>query len=75
MTSNIGAIIPAVCQVGSKPVIKVMIENPIIVIIIDFFLPCLSPNCPNTAPPTGRIISVIIYVANVANRLKIGSWK
>ena len=64
---------PTICQVGNKPVANVAIEKPMIVIIIAFFLPCLSPKLPNNAPPTGRIISVMTYVANVANKLKVGS--
>jgi len=39
--SNTGATIPTVCKVGSKPVTNVTVENPIIVITIVFFLPCL----------------------------------
>ena len=68
-----GAIIPAACQVGSKPVRNVTVENPKIVIIIAFFLPCLSPKFPKIAPPTGRITSAMVYVANVASNLSVGS--
>jgi hypothetical protein len=60
--SNIGDSIPAVDQVGSKPVKNVTAENPRIVIIIAFFLPCLSPKFPKIAPPTGRITSAMVYV-------------
>ena len=67
--SNIGDIIPAISQVGSKPVRNVTVENPMIVIIIAFFLPCLSPKFPKIAPPTGLITSATTYVANVAKRL------
>jgi hypothetical protein len=34
---SIGANMPTVCQVGSKPVAKVTIENPTIVTIMVFF--------------------------------------
>ena len=70
--NKIGAKIPTVCQVGNNPVQNVTTEKPVIVIIIAFFLPYLSPKFPKNAPPKGLIISVTTYVAKVANRLKDG---
>jgi hypothetical protein len=52
---------------------KVTIETPVIVIIMAFFLPCLSPKFPKNAPPIGLIIKVTTYVPKVAKILKEGS--
>src|SRR5579872_1030017 len=71
VTNNTGASTPTISQVGNKPVENVAAENPIMVIIIVFFLPILSPKFPKIAPPTGRITSVTTYAAKVARRDRV----
>ena len=68
---KIGANTPTTAYVGSNPTANVAIENPSIVIIIDFFLPNLSPYIPKITDPRGLIIRVTVYDANVASMLKI----